>query len=74
MKCPSCVGTGRGDYFHLALHECERCGGTGSIVQMPRLLLPSANASPRQERLRKGAPEPLPSPSESGEKYASNAL
>ncbi|KZL02815.1 MULTISPECIES: hypothetical protein [unclassified Pseudovibrio] len=31
MKCPTCVGTGRDDYFHLALSECERCGGTGSL-------------------------------------------
>ncbi|KZK99177.1 hypothetical protein [Pseudovibrio sp. Ad26] len=31
MKCPTCVGTGRDDYFHLALSECERCNGTGSL-------------------------------------------
>ena len=32
MKCPGCAGTGRDDNYHLALHECERCKGTGSIA------------------------------------------
>ena len=32
MKCPGCAGTGRDDNYHLALHECERCSGTGSIA------------------------------------------
>jgi len=31
MKCPSCVGTGRDGYFHLALEPCERCNGTGNL-------------------------------------------
>ncbi len=31
MKCPTCVGTGRDDFYHLALSECERCNGSGYL-------------------------------------------
>ncbi|KZK82176.1 hypothetical protein PsAD13_03730 [Pseudovibrio sp. Ad13] len=31
MKCPTCIGTGRDDFYHLALSECERCDGTGYL-------------------------------------------
>jgi len=29
MKCSSCGGTGKAEYFHA--HDCESCSGTGEV-------------------------------------------